>query len=306
MALGKAALSCLVRRPLRCYVRYVPVGAGRPAIARWLLAAFRSRATTRNARTRHGARFRTVTDDVLQGYLYLFGIWEPAITHWVERTLRPGDTFIDVGANIGYFTVLASRLVAMHGQVVAIEASPDFARAIRDNVALNNCGNVRLVNAAASDRTDHIPFYQPDPYNRGNTTSVFTGAAIPARFAIGSKVLPELLTDHELRRARLVKIDVEGSEYAVMRGLIPALSRMRDDAELIIEISPDLLEAQGDTAGGLISLLASYGFNAYRIANSYCVPDYLSRQPPSPPRRWRSPVTELSDFVFSRRDVDSL
>lgn len=306
MRLWNAALPGLARRLLRCYVRYVPVSAGKPALARRLLAAFRSSPEAKNARTRQGARFRTVTDDVLQGYLYLFGIWEPNITHWVTRTLRPGDTFIDVGANIGYFTVLASRLVARHGHVVAIEASPDFTKAIRGNLALNNCGNVRLVNAAVSDRSGLVPFYQPSPYNRGNTTSVFTGAGMSPRFTIGSKPLPELLTEHELSRARLVKIDVEGSEYAVMRGLLPALSRMRDDAELIIEISPDLLTAQGETAGGLVGLLASYGFNAYRIANGYCIPDYLLRQPPSPPRRWRSPVTELSDFVFSRRDVDSL
>jgi FkbM family methyltransferase len=298
--------SRLVRASLRCYVRYAPTGAGKTVLAGRLLAGFRAFPETKVARTRSSARFAVATDDVLQGYLYLFGVWEPNITQWVRRTLRPGDTFIDVGTNVGYFAVLASRLVARHGRVVAIEASPEFTDATRENLALNNCANVRLVNAAVSDRSCVVPFYQPSPYNRGNTTSVRTEPATRPRFTVSAAALPEILTEHELGRARLVKIDVEGSEYAVVRGLIPALSRMRSDAELIVEISPELLAAQGYTADGLVGLLAEHGFNAYRIANGYCVSDYLSRAEPSPPRRWGSPVTELSDFVFSRRDVTSL
>jgi FkbM family methyltransferase len=247
-----------------------------------------------------------MTDDLLQGYLYLFGVWEPNITRWVRRTLRPGDTFVDIGANIGYYSVLASRAVTGDGNVVAVEASPDFAQAIRGNLIMNNCTNVRVVNVAASDRSCLVPFYQPSRYNRGNTTSVCVGPRESPQFTIGSKSLPEILTPDELQRARLVKIDVEGSELAVVRGLIPALPRMRDDAELIVEISPGLLAAQGGSADDLVGLLACHGFNAYRIENGYCIADYLSREPPSVPRRWESPVTELSDFVFSRRDAESL
>jgi FkbM family methyltransferase len=306
MGLWETALSCLVRPSLRCYVRYAPTGLGKAGSAQRLLAGFRSFPETKVARTRSNARFRAITDDILQGYLYLFGVWEPNITRWVRQTLRPGDTFIDVGANIGYYTVLASRLVARDGHVVAIEASPDFTKAITENLSLNNCANVRLVNVAVSDHSSLLPFYQPSPYNRGNTTSVRVEPTARPRFTVESKALPEILTPHELRRARLVKIDVEGSEYAVVRGLIPALSRMREDAELIVEISPDLLAAQGDTADGLVGLLAYHGFNAYHVPNGYCISDYLSRESPSLPRRWGSPVTELSDFVFSRRDVESL
>jgi FkbM family methyltransferase len=224
----------------------------------------------------------------------------------VRRTLRSGDTFVDIGANVGYYSVLASGIVARHGHVIAIEACPDFAEAIRRNLILNNCTNVRVVNVAASDRSCLVPFYQPSRFNRGNTTSVCADPRESPRFTIGSKSLPDILTQDELQRARLLKIDVEGSELAVVRGLIPALPRMRYDAELIIEINPDLLAAQDGSADELVGLLACHGFNAYRIENGYCISDYLSREPPSVPRRWESPVTELSDFVFSRRDGASL
>jgi FkbM family methyltransferase len=291
---------------LRGYVRYAPGSAGKAMLAQRLVTRFRSHPDTKVTRTRWGPRLRVTIDDLLQGYLYLFGLWEPNISHWVRRTLQPGDTFVDVGANIGYFTVLASDRVAAHGGVVAIEASPAFTEAMRANVALNGCGNVRIVNAAVSDGCRPMAFYQPYPYNRGNTTSVGIESSRRPLFTIESTTLPDVLNEAELRRARLVKIDVEGAEYATICGLVPVLSRMREDVELIVEINPDLLVVQGTSAAELVDLLASHGFHAYRVANGYCVPDYVPRRPPSPPQRWRSPVTELSDFVFSRKDAESL
>lgn len=68
------------------------------------------------------------TQDLIQRYLYLFGAWEPHLTGWLRRRLRPGDGFVDVGANIGVFSVLAARLVGESGRVVAIEASADVHR----------------------------------------------------------------------------------------------------------------------------------------------------------------------------------
>src|SRR6266545_4932566 len=69
-----------------------------------------------------GVRLLVETDDLIQGYIYLFGVWEPNITDWIRRTLLPGDTFVDVGSNIGYYSTLAARLVGSAGSVVAIDA----------------------------------------------------------------------------------------------------------------------------------------------------------------------------------------
>jgi FkbM family methyltransferase len=295
------------RRSLqRFYVRHAPMTVGKAAAAQQLLSAFRAKPQTRLARTVPGPRLAVETDDLLQAYLYLFGVWEPNLTAWVRRALRPGDTFIDVGANIGYFTVLAARLVGGRGHVVAVEASPQFTAAARANVALNRCGNVRVVNVAAGEGPGRLAFFQPCRTNRGNTTSVNVDALSPPLFTVASQALPDILTGDELTRARLVKIDVEGAEYAVVQGLVPVLSRMRDDVELIVEINPALLAAQDTSAARLVDLLGKYGFHAYRIANGYCIPDYVPRRRPCPPVRWSGPVTELSDFVFSRHDVPSL
>ena len=301
----------MIRRPPRSTLfpyttLFRSIGLGKEFLAERLLAAFRTRPSHRIATTKAGPKFHVQTDDLLQAYIYLFGFWEPNITDWVTRRLHQADVFIDVGANIGYFSVLASRLVKNDGHVVAIEASPEFTAIIGENLVLNKCTNVRFVNVAASDGAGRIPFYRPDPHNRANTTGILAGRELQPLFTIDSIALPDILTDEEITRTRLVKIDVEGLELSVVLGLIPKLAQMRSDAELIIEISPDLLAAQGHTPTDLVDLLGAYGFNAYRVFNDYQPSSYVRKSPCSPPRRWRAPVTELSDLVFSRLDVETL
>lgn len=293
-------------RAFRRYVRYMPTNLGKPTLAQKLVAHFRAEPETKLARTQSGQKFYADTGDLIQSYLYLFGVWEPNLTHWLSRTLEPGDTFVDVGANVGYYSVLASRLVGERGQVAAVEPAPEFAEAIRTNLELNGCRNVRLVNAAASDRPRRLDFYQPNRFNRGNTTSVLVDPELRPRFSRESDTLPELLTAREINHARLVKIDVEGAEYAVVRGLLPALPAMREDVELVVEINPELLTKQGHTAADLVAMLGEHGFHAYRMPNGYCISDYLPRRPPAPPQRWRSDITELSDYVFSRKVAEKL
>lgn len=74
--------------------------------------------------TEEGIHFRCRLPDFIQMYVYLFGMWEPDLVAFLRRRMRPGDTFIDVGAHIGYVSALASKLVGPRGTVVAIEASP--------------------------------------------------------------------------------------------------------------------------------------------------------------------------------------
>ena len=97
--------------------------------------------------TRYGARFVCWLPDMIQTYLYLFGVWEPDVTAFIRRRLSPGDTFVDVGANVGYHALLAAGSVNGRGRVVAIEASPRIFRMLRENLAGN--GDPAAVRAVA-------------------------------------------------------------------------------------------------------------------------------------------------------------
>ncbi|WP_200811875.1 FkbM family methyltransferase [Streptomyces sp. 3213.3] len=152
---------------------------------------------------------------------------------------------VDAGAHTGYFTLLASRLVGPSGHVVAIEPSPAFHQALTANITANGCRNVRTINAAVSDTAGRLTFYLERATNLGGTTTAVRPRTVESSFEADAAPLPTLLTDEELTTACLIKIDVEGSESAAVRGLAPALNRLRADAELVVEVTPRTLVKQG-------------------------------------------------------------
>ncbi|MGW3497994.1 FkbM family methyltransferase [Streptomyces sp. NPDC001020] len=276
-------------------------------MVRALSRDLRDRPVSATAETRFGAVFSVNTHDVIQRYLYLFGVWEPNLTSWIQGRLRPGDTFVDVGANIGYFTVLASRQVGPTGRVVAIEASPEFHAALRGNLSANECPNVRSVNTAVSHTTESLTFYLEQSTNLGATSIVPPARSPQSTFEMTAQPLPAILTYDELRSARIVKIDVEGAEASVVQGLSPALGDLRPDAELVIEVCPQRLSSQGRRVEEIIDPLRQHGFHLYRLTNEYGPHTYPhALRSPAVPVRWRGPVTDTSDLVFSRVDAEQL
>ncbi|GIF69329.1 hypothetical protein Ais01nite_73640 [Asanoa ishikariensis] len=128
------------------------------------------------ARTRYGVRIPVTTADLIQRYLYMFGTWEPNPTAWICRQLRPGDPFIDVGAHIRHFSLLAATLVGPSGCVVAIEASPRFAATLAQTATANGYTNVRVVASAVSATARELNLYI-----KTRTTSAAGPACAPRR-----------------------------------------------------------------------------------------------------------------------------
>lgn len=294
---------------LRWYVRYAPGTLGKRSLVRNLLDSGLQRHPYRcTARTGWGARFAVDTADIIQRYLYLFGVWEPHLTGFIRSRLQPGDVFVDVGANVGYYTLLGARLVgdrAGSGSVVAIEASADSCAVLRHNLSLNATANARPVNVAVSDRAETLVFYQEEAGNLGATTIVRPAGRFVSSFDMRAESLQQILTRDEIARTRLIKIDVEGAEAAAVRGLVPLLAMLRPDVEIVIELSPDFLAVRGESPDDVTRPFLDRGFNIYRLTNSYLAESYV-RAVPRRPVRWRGPVTEQSDLVFSRADAEEL
>lgn len=295
-----------VTTALRTYVRHVPNGIGAARLASMVDRELRRQPRIAVTRTRGGDLVEVNTADLIQRFLYLFGVWEPNLTAWIQSRLRPGDTFIDVGAHTGYYTLLASHLVGTSGRVVAIEASPEFHRALDDAVRRNGCRNVRTVNVAAADAPGVVKLYLADPGNLGNT-SVVRPREFASSFEVAALPLPEILLSGELEHARLIKIDVEGGEASLMAGLDSALDRLPPHAELVIEVTPRSLAKQGHSPDDVLRPLRMHGFHPYRLVNDYDpagYPSALSR--PAVPQRWEQPLVEMSDLIFSRTDAPEL
>ncbi|EGJ76116.1 putative methyltransferase FkbM [Streptomyces sp. Tu6071] len=261
-----------------------------------------------HCRTRAGCRFAVDTRDLIQRYIYMFGMWEPNLTKWLSSRLKPGDVFVDVGANIGYFSALGARLVGPGGAVVSVEASPPFADLLRANLRLNRADNVRVVEQAVSDREETLTLVLASSANMGANSIVPYDGPIEARHEVPASPLASLLTEDEVRRARVIKVDVEGAEGKAVRGLAPFLGKLRPDAEVTVEVTPSRMAELGDSAAELLGTMAAAGFHPYRLPNDYSPGSYPAaiRAPLPPLRRLRGDVNGESDLIFSRVDADVL
>jgi len=246
----------------------------------------------------NGRVFRGHTRDVLQLYVYVFRVWEPNLTAFIEARLSEGDVFVDVGANVGWFSLLAAQLVGPQGRVVAIEPSPLIARELKRNLEANHFDNIRIVNAAAYSRRGGVRIVH-GPQESLVTTRVVQGGDTPC------DTLQELVGAEDLSKVRIVKIDVEGAECDVIEGFTPALSDIPPNAEVVVEIAPERVE----DPRRLKMLFASFdkaGYSPYILPNNYAPESYLLDEIPKSFERLRVLPTVQTDVIFSRHDSDTL
>lgn len=301
------ALRLLLVAPTRGYIRYAPWSAFKLALWNKVASHLWFLESNVDARTKFGDSLRVDATDIVGKYLYYFGLWEPCLTAWIRDRLKPGDTFIDVGSNIGYFTTLASRLVGPSGKVVAIEALPKIAKILAQNMARTGRTNMRELNVAAWNQYDSLTFFTRADRPSGTTTCLPSWAShwdLTESHKVPALPLQEVLTREEIVKARIVKIDVEGAEFQALQGMEAVFPHLREDVEFVIEVNFHGLENQGLTRQDFLSWFNKRGFHAYLMPNEYTVAPYLEKleAPVLQPLSVQSTVgMDQVDVVFSRR-----
>ena len=192
---------------------------------------------------------RAFSDDLYQ----VLPSQEAAVLAEIRARLRPGSTFVDCGANIGFFTVIASRLVGPTGKVFAIEMMPVTSDRLRQHVEANELTNVTVFQSALSDRTgESVIAFLPES-SHGQASIVRRENERGLEVTVTTRTLDDLLGD-EPGPIDLVKMDIEGAEALALKGAEKVLSRTR---AVIFEQLEDSASA-GDllsTAGFAIRVL---------------------------------------------------
>jgi FkbM family methyltransferase len=150
--------------------------------------------------------------------------YEPHVTTVVREVLRPGDTFVDVGANVGFFTAMAAHIVGDVGKVIAIEPMDKNVQLICAAVWRNAFAQVEIFPFAASDRETLLPIATGPGTSNAQIVLTQSGAPLPAIFALARRM------DDMLQRVEsidLLKIDIEGHELLALRGFTDGLARCR-------------------------------------------------------------------------------
>jgi FkbM family methyltransferase len=248
--------------------------------------------------------FRGNSADFVPLVIHVFGRWEPAMTAFLTHRLQPGRVFVDVGANIGWFDLLAAPLVEPGGGVVAIEASPAIHQRLAEQVRRNGLTNVRTVNEAVGAAPGWVHIVDGPAWNSAQS-AVVTDLERRAG-SVTCRPLDQILTAEEIAACRIVKIDVEGAEFEVVRGLGPLLDALPTDAEIVVEVGPGRRDESPEAVTELWNTFVSRGFNAYELPNEYTVAFLRDPVVPTALRRLSASPRAQTDVVFSRLDAPEL
>jgi FkbM family methyltransferase len=212
-----------------------------------------------------GFRLTVDVSEYIQRRLF-YRCHEPWEAHLVSRVLRPGDVFIDIGAHVGFFTLIGAAGVGTTGHVYAFEPVPVNFSALERNVHRNGIRNVTLDRSAVTDHPGQVTLGLDAERLVGKSTGDFTiGGAYDAVEAPAVSLDTYLEQIGESRPVRLVKMDVEGLEPQVLTGAERTFAETPPDA-ILFEQNAELLRRRGHSANAVIERLKGHGYVLYRIA----------------------------------------
>jgi len=198
-------------------------------------------------------------DSVITPMLSTFGAFESLETEVVKKLIKKGDVVLDIGANVGYYTLIYAKLVGEGGKVFAFEPDPDNFALLEKNVEVNGYRNVVLIKKAVANKTGVVRLYLCED-NKGNHRIC---DAHDARESIEVEAIR--LDDYfEAYDGKIdfIKIDIEGAEQEALLGASSLLTR-NEDVKVATEFCPLLLEAFGVKPEEYLRLLTQLGFELY-------------------------------------------
>jgi FkbM family methyltransferase len=197
--------------------------------------------------------------------------YEPEVSYFITNVLQEGDTFIDVGGHIGYFSMLAAHTVGPEGHVYTFEPESRNASHIRAHIALNEVANVDLIEEAVGDEEGVAGLHVNADNTGGHALWDVGEHPYNAQSRVHHEVKPvrrgtlaQLLAKTAEQRVRLVKIDAEGSELRILKGAM-LLLLARKVPYVICEINEFALQKMGATGQGMRAFMQACGYGCYRM-----------------------------------------
>lgn len=223
-------------------------------------------------RTIFGQKMIVDTRDVsLTPYLLLDGYWELWITNALQDVVTTGMNVVEVGANVGYYTLLIAQKIGETGRLTAFEANPAIFRYLFRNVEINRyLHRVTLVNQAVTDRRGQITF-RALRHHLGSSTIIDIPQELLRHYQdevdeikVSTTSLDEYFSETD-QRIDLIKVDAEGSEPFILDGMQAVLDR-NPTIKLVLEFVPALIRGAGRDPRAFLMSLEQHGFRLYQIS----------------------------------------
>jgi FkbM family methyltransferase len=200
-------------------------------------------------------------DPVVSGAL-VFRVYEKDETCFLQRVCRRGMTVLDIGANVGYYTAMTAHAVGPEGCVIALEPDPENFDYLTKTIAANHLSNVRTAQLAASDHEGQMMLYISDD-NRGDNR-LYANELATRSISVDVVRIDKLLANWGVDYVNLIKIDVQGAEAWVLRGMRETIRRARK-LTLLMEFWPDGLRRAGSDPHELLEDLRTLGLELHEL-----------------------------------------
>ncbi len=210
---------------------------------------------------------RLDVSEFLQAHLYLFGSYELPTVRFIERFVQPNFVLIDVGAQIGYLTLVMATSANRSARVISFEPQSSNVERFQENMRLNNVTNVELITAAVSSASGTIRLYLSTDNNAGTHSTISSDPNVGADFEeVPATTLDETVDAMGLSAVDLVKVDVEGAELEVIEGAINTIASLKPT--FIIELSEAIQQSRGYSTVQFKSMMSANGYASYLIRDN--------------------------------------
>ena len=230
-----------------------------------------------------GIKMKLDPYDLVSRKLLEEGVWEPQSIQAVTDHLSANATFIDVGAHVGYYSLKASTIIGPNGHILSIEPNPQTLPKLRGNIEASEARAVRVFPVACAQSESTLQFFAAPESNTGESSLSKENAsqegAAPLQYSVQARPLDAIVKEANLDRIDVIKIDVEGAEFEVLKGAAGILDTYRP--VLVMELMPNQLKSMGTSMDEVTRYLASHGYSMSRRlgnANFEFVPAKTSAQ----------------------------
>ncbi len=200
---------------------------------------------------------------------YAFWGFQFASRQRLYSLIHPGDTVLDIGANLGEVSLNAARMVGDAGKVFAFEPFPANFRKLQENAALNCFSNLSLINKALGSEATTLSMFSPQDGNEGMNRISSSASPGSDETSVDVITLDDFVDDEALKKIDLIKIDVEGFEMNVLKGAIKSLQKFKP--KLFVEVTDEYLTEQGSSASELINFLLNQDYALTHAENGDAV-----------------------------------
>ena len=208
-----------------------------------------------------GASFNLHIDDWIQENIYFVSDYEHAELRFIKNQLQHDDVFVDIGANIGVHSLIASQILKEHGKVISFEASKKNYLRLQEHIELNNAQNITAHHVAIAESEKEITlFYNEQEANKGMVSAY--GKKDALQETIKAVPLDSLLSETKID---FIKIDIEGGEYDALRGMKNILQNQQPI--LLIELEEDIIAKTNYEIEDILNFLSALQYKKYYISN---------------------------------------